>query len=285
MSPIVVRPLEGHAEFEECVRIQEQTWGRDFSERVPTAILKVSARLGGVVLGAFDADPDGSREGRMVGFVFGLTGMESGRPVHWSDMLAVLPDYRGMGIGRRLKLEQRRELLEMGIERAYWTFDPLEAGNAHLNLMRLGGWADEYVEAMYGTSGSPLHDGIGTDRLVVTWDLASADVHAAVDTPGAGEVSIPFTELDDAPFVIDGGYSAGVLEPSRPRLSLKSSLLLLSVPGNIQAMKRDHPHAARRWREATREAFQVYLAGGWVVRGGLFSLDGNLFRYVLVREE
>ncbi len=275
---ILIRPLETHDEFEACVRIQEETWGRDFSERVPTAILKVSARLGGVVLGAFD-DAD-----RMIGFVFGLTGMERGRPVHWSDMLAVLPEYRGRGIGRRLKARQREILLDMGVERAYWTFDPLEAKNAYLNLMRLGGWSDEYVEAMYGRSDSPLHEGIGTDRLVLTWELRSPQVVELFEG-GSEPVPIPVPELDDAPLVVDGGYSGDALEPSAPRLGLRSSILLLAVPGDIQGLKEEHPGAAARWREATREAFGDYLARGWVVRGGLFSRDYLLFRYVLVRDD
>lgn len=278
MTPVLIRSLETPGEFAACVRIQETIWGHNFAERVPTAILKVSARLGGVVMGAFDSDD------RMVGFVFGLTGMEEGRPVHWSDMLAVLPEFRGRGIGRRLKLSQRERLLELGVERVYWTFDPLEARNAHLNLVRLGGWSDEYVEAMYGLSDSPLHAGIGTDRLVVTWDLRSPEVEAVIE-PSRSDVALPFPELEDAPMAVEGGYSAGVLEPTAPRLNLRSSMILLAVPGSIQELKEDHPHAAARWREATREAFQVYLSGGWVVRGGVFSSDGNLFRYILVREE
>lgn len=276
MNPIMIRSLERHEEFEECVRVQEAIWGRDFSERVPTAILKVSARLGGVIMGAF-ADDD-----RMVGFVFGITGMEDGRPVHWSDMLAVLPSHRGRGIGRRLKEKQREHLMALGVERVYWTFDPLEALNAHLNLMRLGGWSDEYVEAMYGASDSPLHSGIGTDRLVVTWDLTSPDV-ASLLSPRATDFSIPFPELEDAPMAVEGGFSSDVLEPSTPRLELRSTVLLLAVPSDIQGLKEAYPNTARRWRETTRQAFQAYLSKGWVVRGGLFSPDGNLFRYILIR--
>ncbi len=278
VKPVFIRSLESRGEFAACVRIQEEVWGRNFSERVPVAILQVTDRLGGVVMGAFDPDD------RMVGFVFGLTGMEEGRPVHWSDMLAVLPEHRGRGIGRRLKLAQRERLMELGVERVYWTFDPLEARNAHLNLVRLGGWSTEYVEAMYGTSDSPLHSDIGTDRLVITWELRSPEVKLLLEPP-AGEVPLPFPELDEAPMAVEGGFSSGVLEPTAPRLNLRSSLILLAVPGSIQELKEDHPRAATRWREATREAFQVYLAGGWVVRGGIFSPDGNLFRYILVRDE
>ena len=64
----------------------------------------------------------------------------------------------------------------MGITRVYWTFDPLESKNAHLNLNKLGAVAREYVQDMYGQTDSPLHSGIGTDRLVPTWTLDSERV-------------------------------------------------------------------------------------------------------------
>ena len=39
----------------------------------------------------------------------------------------------------------------------YWTFDPLVARNAHLNLNKLGAPVEEFVENMYGaTNNSPM---------------------------------------------------------------------------------------------------------------------------------
>src|ERR671925_1066160 len=89
-----VRHLRTHEEYVACVALQEATWGAAFSERVPAAILKVSQRLGGITAGGFDA------EDRLLGFVFGMTGVENGRLVHWSDMLAVRSEFRDHGIGR-----------------------------------------------------------------------------------------------------------------------------------------------------------------------------------------
>ena len=161
-----IRHLVTHQDFQACIHLQEETWGAGFSERVPSAILHIARRLGGVVAGAFD------RDGSLCGFVFGLTGVEGVVPVHWSDMLAVTPRQRGQGLGVRLKAFQREDLLARGIRRMFWTFDPLEAGNAYLNLCKLGVVSNEYVVDMYGSNtGSPLHTGIGTDRLVVLWQM------------------------------------------------------------------------------------------------------------------
>src|SRR4026209_2359545 len=97
---IVIRRVETQAEYEECVRIQDETWGAGFSERVPSAILKVAQYLGGVTAAALDGE---AADARILGFVFGMTGIRDGHLVHWSDMLAVRPEARDHGIGRRLK--------------------------------------------------------------------------------------------------------------------------------------------------------------------------------------
>lgn len=85
-------------------------------------------------------------------------------------MLAVRESYRNQGIGEKLKLFQKETLLSRGVDRIYWSFDPLEAKNAHLNFNHLGVYVREFVADMYGETSSPLHS-TGTDRLIAIWDL------------------------------------------------------------------------------------------------------------------
>ena len=112
----------------------------------------------------------------LLGFVFGLTGVERGKIVHWSDMLAVRPEARNLGLGRKLKEHQRQLVRELGASVIYWTYDPLIARNAHLNFNRLGVRLAEYVEDMYGITDSVLHGGIPTDRLVVAWPTRDEEI-------------------------------------------------------------------------------------------------------------
>lgn len=257
MSRWTIRPFRTHEDYEACIALQEATWGTGFSERVPMALMIVSQRLGGVAAGAFDED------GSLAGFIFGLSGIEDGSPVHWSDMLAVRTDCRGRGLGIRLKSHQRDMVLENGIRRMYWTFDPLESQNAYINLARLGIVAREYVENMYGQTDSPLHRGIGTDRFVALWQLDAPRVERRL---AGDESSPPIEKFADVPRVLAGASasSSGWPEPE-PREASRADRVLAAIPSSIQALKSSSPELAARWREATRSVLQSYLSNGYEV--------------------
>lgn len=250
-----IRPLEGIEEYRACVALQEDTWGAGFSERVPTAILKVAQILGGVASGAW------SPTNQLLGFVFGMTGIRDGEIVHWSDMLAVRASARGQGIGRALKLHQRQLLLESGVRTMLWTFDPLRAQNAYLNFTRLGVVAHEYRRDMYGQTDSPLHAGIGTDRLVAIWALDSPRVERRLSAPPPAVVLEPGDER-----VLEAwGDEEAPPRPARPRLGLEASRLHLEVVDDLDRIMTEQPELAREWRQATRTGFEHYLARGWQV--------------------
>ena len=256
-SDFTIRSFETIEEFQDCVRLQKEAWGSGFSDLVGVAILKVSQRLGGIAAGAYD------ESGELAGFVYGMTGVESGEVVHWSDMLAVRPGLQNAGLGARLKAYQRDRLLAMGITRVHWTFDPLESKNAHLNLNKLGAVAREYVLDMYGQTDSPLHRGIGTDRFVPTWTLDSERVVRRLVEGRSG----PAVGADQgAVHTFDVVGEGGILLPGEPDLSLEASRILVPIPSSIQELKSESLEAAVRWRHATRAALSCYLARGYEVR-------------------
>ncbi len=268
-SEPTLRQLEGAADYAACLALQREIWGRDFSERVPLSLLMVARKTGGVVAGAFDP------EGRMLGFVFGITGPdETGELRHWSHMLAVRREARGRGIGLRLKRYQRDLLLGLGVREALWSFDPLVARNAHLNLRRLGAEAVEYVVDMYGRdTGSPLHGGAGTDRLIVRWELASDRVRRALE----GEGPPPHPEVAEPERAAVGSNRSPPLpaaleadQAGAPRLAdprPEGPAVRLEVPPAFPRLVAERPETAAEWRRASRRAFLAALEGGYRVAG------------------
>src|SRR5262245_51819831 len=114
---ITFRVMDQFEDFGQCVELQRETWGQDWTDVIPPSMLKVSQKVGGILAGAFD-----DKSGQLQGFVFGLTGLIDRKPAHWSHQLAVNPEQRNTGLGRRLKLYQRELLLKMGVQTMYWTF-------------------------------------------------------------------------------------------------------------------------------------------------------------------
>ncbi len=244
-TDIRIRPVSSLAEFRACVDLQAEVWGPQYTDSVPASLLQVATYVGGVVLGAFTPSDE------LVGFLFGLTGIDDGEPVHWSHLLGVRDSTRNLGVGRLLKEAQRAELAARGVQRMSWTFDPLVAKNAYLNLNRLGARVVEYVPNMYGTTTSPLHYGIATDRLIV-----SVDTHATAPAREHIE-SVPARQPTLSPAMQDGDVPLDV--------SARPPALWIEIPSDIKQLIEQAPSAGAAWRSAVREHFQWALARGYEV--------------------
>jgi predicted GNAT superfamily acetyltransferase len=181
---IAIRPCQGFDELEACVELQIETWGYDNTDIIPRKGFLVGQSIGGQVIGAFDKEIAEGGAKSLVGFVFSLPGVKDGlglpQAYLHSHMLAVKQAWRNRGLGRELKLEQRREALTRGIRHIEWTFDPLEIKNAFLNISRLGSIVRSYRPDFYGVSSSRLQGGLPTDRLLAEWRLDSARVQSII---------------------------------------------------------------------------------------------------------
>ncbi|HEY6338782.1 MAG TPA: GNAT family N-acetyltransferase [Candidatus Sulfotelmatobacter sp.] len=177
MTPdsVVIRPCHGLEELRACVALQKEVWNFTDAELIPLRMFVVAEKVGGQVMGALVGDA-------MVGFALSVPGTRSGHTYLHSHMLAVRKDHRNSGLGRRLKLLQRKDALARGIELIEWTFDPLEIKNAYLNVEKLGAVARRYNINQYGITSSPLQGGLPSDRLIAEWWLKSKRVETLLST-------------------------------------------------------------------------------------------------------
>lgn len=193
---ISISPIVSQEQMREVIALERQIWQYGDLDVDPPSILAIASRFVGQLIAAFDGQ-------RMVGFALSFYTASPGR-VH-SHRVGVLPGYRSRGIGRMLKLAQRENALATGVHTMQWTFDPLQPGNAHFNLVRLGGVATCFLPNFYGITSSPLHAGLPTDRLLIEWRLKSRRVLDALAGkprqlgPGVSRIYLPAPEERRAP--------------------------------------------------------------------------------------
>ncbi|MFO7694281.1 MAG: hypothetical protein R6V57_14425 [Vicinamibacterales bacterium] len=269
---MTIRPLLTIPEFREVIALEQEIWGASVpDDAVGIPMFVATLKRGAILLGARDG-------GRLVGFVYSFPGLKDGCPMQWSHMLGVRPAYRASGIGRELKLEQRRVSLAMGIDLMEWTFDPLVAVNARLNLRRLGVEVEEYAVDVYGDSVSPLHRGAPTDRFIAQWRMRSPRVEALLGGSGApaGEEA-----WRDVPRVNDAGREGSRLVCRGFDLARSEPRLAVAIPPRYIDMLDARPEAAHAWRMATRAIFTAYLSRGYRVVDFAFGPDADRGTYLL----
>jgi predicted GNAT superfamily acetyltransferase len=202
-----------------------------------------------------------------------MPGVRDGAPTHWSHMLGVLPDARGRGVGRDLKLAQRDRALAAGVDLIEWTFDPLQSANAHLNIAALGGTSSTYLVDAYGEMVGPLHLGTPTDRLVVEWWIRRPHVERRIARAKHAAPVVRSAEVASAPLVLE--LAAGV--PAASRVDLDARRVLIPIPAGFTGMQQTDASRALAWRHAVREAFRAYFARGYRVVDFWQQRDGGQY--------
>jgi len=249
---VTIRECTTVEEFDACVRLQREAFGLPDMELSPRRHLIVARSAGGWTLGAFES-------GRMVGFVLNQVAVRRApdanaeEVIGYSHMMAVAKEFQNRGVGARLKWAQRARALEEGRRFIHWTWDPVQARNAHFNLNRLGVVVRRYAANYYGTDystvtgkfGEPL--GLDSDRLVAEWTLDSPRVEALA----RGESSE---------------------QPCEPAASIE-------IPPNWGALVREDAETALSELLRVRTEFQDAFARGLVCTG--FERDRQRPRYLL----
>ncbi|MBB6015623.1 putative GNAT superfamily acetyltransferase [Deinococcus radiopugnans ATCC 19172] len=255
-DPWAMRGLEG---------VQVDAWGYPDREVLPSSMFRISSVCGGVVLGAYAAPspgvPDDARPPPF-GLAYGFPALRNGQLWHHSHLLAVHPDWRGSGLAVALKHAQRERVLAQGLTRMTWTFDPLIARNARLNLGKLGARAVSYHADWYALGDDPA-TAFPADRLMIEWDLTRPSEAHPPPAPD-GEVALSAVPEGE--------------EPDAPRLKLDSPQVLAEVPRKAELMNEP---LRLLWRLALRAVLGEYLGRGYVVTD--LAADGERVYYVLTR--
>lgn len=214
-----IRMLESVDDAFTASDVLSRVWGGDRSG-MPPNLLRALSHAGEYTAGLFVGD-------RMVGASVAFFAEPAARSMH-SHITGVLAEHRGRGLGTLLKQHQREWALARGVGRITWTFDPLVARNAHLNLSVLGAHALEYLVDHYGPMDDGVNRGDDSDRILVAWELAAPPARAPHDDAVRATVAIP----DD-----------------------------------IDALRRADPAAAAAWRRRVRDQLVGRLDAGLAIGG------------------
>jgi len=207
----------------EARKIFDKTWAMDSGTEITPNLLQAMVHSGAYLSGAFIGD-------KCVGAAFAFPATTEGLHLH-SHMTAVLDNYRDQGIGYALKIDQWQWAKKNNYSEITWTFDPLVARNAKLNLIKLGVDISGYHPNFYGYMPDALNAGDESDRVMASWKVVG-------DQPVA---KIVITNPD-------------------------KSDTLIKIPEDIVAIRSKDISENLKWRRKVREEFmRAFEKGGKVV--------------------
>lgn len=253
----VIRDVNDPWRMKELEPLQHMGFGYGDLDVLPATMLRISAVTGGTVLAAY---PQGNEKAPAVGLAYGFPAYANGQLWHHSHLLATRPEWRGSGMAVALKHAQRDRVLAQGLTRMTWTFDPLIARNARLNLGKLGARAISYHPDWYAL-GENEETAFPADRLMIEWDLTKPSIEKPAPAPH-GEYLLK-ANAESIPEKQNGDFD--------------SKSLLVEVPTT-------NKHGAEKlaWRMALRDALSEGLAHGYVVTD--LARESERAYYVLTRD-
>jgi predicted GNAT superfamily acetyltransferase len=260
---VALAPLTSLEDADAILRVMRATWGED----LPRELIKALAGSGNVPWGAFDGD-------ELIGYVLGWAAVHPVDGLHeHSHMLAALPDRRHRGVGYALKLAQRAACLDRGLHLVRWTFDPLVARNAHLNIGKLGAVCDRFHRDYYGRMPDAINLGDRSDRLVVRWRLDALP----------GPRPVPDRARPIVRSVGSGGRPAPEVDLG-PRLATDEAVAI-QVPPDHGALRAVDAELGARWREAVGAALEAVFREGFVATAFDADRKGGRPTYFLTRDD
>jgi predicted GNAT superfamily acetyltransferase len=193
----------------------------------------------------------------------------------------VLPEYRSHNIGTLLKLAQREFAVKFGIQLVTWTFDPLLARNAYLNLFKLGAIGQKYAVNYFGTGGE--YTMLNEDRLVVNWWVLHSHTLAHVRAEAPKYTLNQYLEAGTVLLNPATVNIAGLPEPPEKTAEIAGDTLLLEIPLDAPALEKRDTGLMRAWRNHIQIMLTGAFDAGYLVTN--FVRDEDRTFYVLTRDD
>jgi len=252
---IRIRPFQTMADAEGIVEVQRQAWQMADLGIVPTFETRAVADAGFVYVAEHDH--------KVIGFIYGYHHFPD---IHYSHMMAVLPEYHSQSVGYKLKQYHRQQALQSPypVQAVQWTVDPLLPNNAYLNFAKLGGYCDIYKINYYGdpdSDGVEIYAGVPTDRFKLTWPIHARRVARRMEDYKPDRLTYIqlLEQVSPINHIQDFEYEGSTQVPE------DVSRFLVEVPVDYQYIRRHAIDKAMDWRLKFREICLTALEQDFVV--------------------
>ena len=212
------------------------------------------------------------REEKIIGFLFGFYrfgGVDLPEPMKQrtrgefrveSQLLGTLNEYRNHGIAFHLKKTQAELALLNGVNIVNWTVDPLQFGNAVLNLGKLKATAFTFYRQYYDFNN--MLNRVSASRLGITWFTNTERVKKALAEPSSRTLQL--SELGDETIQ---RVNVGI---DQLRFDARSLKIAIELPEGWTRLQAEDIDLALKWRNATDRLFEHYLGsseGKYIITG------------------
>jgi len=250
MDRLKIKKLISHSDFEKLLFIQKAVWKHKDIDLTPIHHFNISVKTGAILLGAF-------LDKKMVGFVYSFPAIFGEKIAQHSHQLAVLPQYQGQKIGKKLKLAQRDSAIKLGYNLITWTADPLVAKNANFNLHTLGAVAKTYLPNFYkAIPALSLLPNIPIDRFLIEWQIKDNSVEKRK------KKKFDHFDIDDLPKALHGKYRKNKYIPYFPVFSLSQKYVLIEILKDVKTSSKE-PDVIFKWQRAIHRVMTHYFSTGY----------------------
>ncbi len=262
----------GHPDAHEAAQtraLYERIWGSPAEFLYPSDIYSAEFGAGTGLVARVD--------GRLAAFLFGFYKFDGPPlPADWSarfqgvlrlesQVMGVLPDFRGMRIGNLLKRVQAQYAWDQGIGVIHWTVDPLQFPNAALNFGLLRALAFHHYPDYY-----PFRNDLNrvpASRFGLTWLVGTARVRN-VPLTGTRSLILDLARQADIQRV-NWGIDEVNYNADQPFIAIQ-------IPTDWTGLQQHAIAKAMQWREVSDRIFAHYVGmqpGQYVITG--VATDGD----------